>query len=563
MNVQEGSTAASTELTKKIAYLERKLSRLQEHQKHQEKLEDLNRLLLKNALQELERSRKAAETANQAKTDFLANMSHEIRTPLNIVLGMSELLENTELNPTQKQFVEKGRAAGQHLLELINNILEFSRIEKGKVTLSVQPFDLNNLAQNLAAIFQTICEQRGLDFSLEYEVESDVLLWGDEPKIRQILLNLLTNAAKFTDEGFIRLVVCNKDGNANGIQFVIEDSGIGLSSDDLEQIFERFNQVESALTKSRQGGVGLGLAIVKLLIQKMGGTIEVDSARGRGSTFTITLPLSKVEVDTRKITTKTTNHGETENLQNLSLLVVDDVAGNLYVVEHFLEGLSLSVTYCSGGRQAVEQYKRDRFDVVLMDICMPDIDGVEALKLIRSHEQTACLQPSCMIAMTAHAFQEIRADLQEQGFNAILTKPFSRDDLLTTLKRRNNLPTFIHPPIESAEIAVDTDSGADVRIPSSLMPLIPVLLEKLNREHATIVKAVERSDFANVSRLCHANKGVVGMYGFNKLSSMYHGLEQAAQNEALGLRTMELEELTGYLSNLSSQYGYRHNESVE
>jgi CheY-like chemotaxis protein len=198
-----------------------------------------------------------------------------------------------------------------------------------------------------------------------------------------------------------------------------------------------------------------------------------------------------------------------------------------------------------------------------MDICMPDIDGVEALKLIRTHEQTAGLRPSCMIAMTAHAFQEIQADLQEQGFNTILTKPFTRDDLLTTLKRRNNLPTFVHPPIESVEFTTGIQSGADVKIPSSLTPLIPVLLEKLNREHATIVKAVERSDFANVSRLCHANKGVVGMYGFHKLSSMYHGLEQAAENEALGSRIKELEELTGYLSNLSEQYGYRHNESVE
>ncbi len=539
----------------KIAYLERKLKRLQENQQHQEKLEDLNRLLLKNALQELERSREKAENANRAKTDFLANMSHEIRTPLNIILGMSELLENTGLSDKQQQFVEKGREAGRHLLELINNILEFSRIERGSVRLNLQPFDLKVMAENLAATFNTICRQRGLAFSLDYEAGECPLFWGDEPKIRQILLNLLTNAVKFTDQGYIRFLISSEPSATDTVRFIVEDSGIGISEDYQNRIFERFNQAESPLRKSRQGGVGLGLAIVKLLATKMGGSIDVESEVARGSRFFVSLPLKKAESKARLPNHRSSARDEAPDLENLSILVVDDVPGNLYVVENYLNGFPLNALYSSSGRQAVELYRRNEFDVVLMDICMPEIDGIKALKQIRSFEQDTGRRPSCIIAMTAHAFQEIHADLQDQGFNMLLTKPFSRDELITTLGNRNHNPLTAFPAAENSIIAGQS-ATADMTVPKSLLPMIPILLERMSHEHTSIIKAIQKNDYQTVIQICHASKGVAGMYGLLKLSAIFEEIELAARNSELIVQDQLLSDLSLHLQKSSDSNSF-------
>ena len=506
-----------------IGYLKRRISRMEKRLLRQEKLDDMNRHQTKWAMQQLEEARALAEKANQAKTDFLANMSHEIRTPLNIVLGMGELLAGTELADSQKQYLQSLRLSGEHLLKLINDILEFSRIESGCIEAIERSFDLKELLVGVEAMGAHLALEKGIEFSLEYDSSFHINRLGDSRKLRQVLLNLVGNAVKYTDSGGVCLSVAGlEDDNRESVLFSVSDTGIGIAQDKQELIFERFTQLEQGSRKIRSG-VGLGLAISQRLAEAMGGLIEIESEIGKGSSFTVQLRLPFSEEDSfnpryRELV------GLPDALGPLRILVVDDIYLNFEVIRHYLEDLPVTIKYAENGRRAQKAFVDDSCDIILMDLRMPVMGGIEAVNHIRKLEEKLGIGPTPIIAMTAHAFVEQEDTYLESGFDEVLIKPFTRIDLLAVLKRHSK-----QVPANAELVGNSDDQHASVDDGSgALAALIPRVLDTIAEEIVVIQRALSDNDQALLEKTSHSAKGLAGFYGFTRLSDLLDHLEESA-----------------------------------
>ena len=506
-----------------IGYLKRRISRMEKRLLRQEKLDDMNRHQTKWAMQQLEEARALAEKANQAKTDFLANMSHEIRTPLNIVLGMGELLAGTELADSQKQYLQSLRLSGEHLLKLINDILEFSRIESGCIEAIERSFDLKELLVGVEAMGAHLALEKGIEFSLEYDSSFHINRLGDSRKLRQVLLNLVGNAVKYTDSGGVCLSVAGlEDDNRESVLFSVSDTGIGIAQDKQELIFERFTQLEQGSRKIRSG-VGLGLAISQRLAEAMGGLIEIESEIGKGSSFTVQLRLPFSEEDSFN-----PRHRELVGLPDalgpLRILVVDDIYLNFEVIRHYLEDLPVTIKYAENGRRAQKAFVDDSCDIILMDLRMPVMGGIEAVNHIRKLEEKLDIGPTPIIAMTAHAFVEQEDTYLESGFDEVLIKPFTRIDLLAVLKRHSK-----QVPANAELVGNSDDQHASVDDGSgALAALIPRVLDTIAEEIVVIQRALSDNDHAILEKTSHSAKGLAGFYGFTRLSDLLDHLEESA-----------------------------------
>ena len=506
-----------------IGYLKRRISRMEKRLLRQEKLDDMNRHQTKWAMQQLEEARALAEKANQAKTDFLANMSHEIRTPLNIVLGMGELLAGTELADSQKQYLQSLRLSGEHLLKLINDILEFSRIESGCIEAIERSFDLKELLVGVEAMGAHLALEKGIEFSLEYDSSFHINRLGDSRKLRQVLLNLVGNAVKYTDSGGVCLSVAGlEDDNRESVLFSVSDTGIGIAQDKQELIFERFTQLEQGSRKIRSG-VGLGLAISQRLVEAMGGLIKIESEIGKGSSFTVQLRLPFSEEDSFN-----PRHRELVGLPDalgpLRILVVDDIYLNFEVIRNYLKDLPVTIKYAENGRRAQKAFVDDNCDIILMDLRMPVMGGIEAVNHIRKLEEKLDIGPTPIIAMTAHAFVEQEETYLESGFDEVLIKPFTRIDLLAVLKRHSK-----QVPANAELVGNSDDQHASVDDGSgALAALIPRVLDTIAEEIVVIQRALSDNDQAILEKTSHSAKGLAGFYGFTRLSDLLDHLEESA-----------------------------------
>ncbi len=506
-----------------IGYLKRRISRMEKRLLRQEKLDDMNRHQTKWAMQQLEEARALAEKANQAKTDFLANMSHEIRTPLNIVLGMGELLAGTELADSQKQYLQSLRLSGEHLLKLINDILEFSRIESGCIEAIERSFDLKELLVGVEAMGAHLALEKGIEFSLEYDSSFHINRLGDSRKLRQVLLNLVGNAVKYTDSGGVCLSVAGLEcDNRESVLFSVSDTGIGIAQDKQELIFERFTQLEQGSRKIRSG-VGLGLAISQRLVEAMGGLIKIESEIGKGSSFTVQLRLPFSEEDSfnpryRELV------GLPDALGPLRILVVDDIYLNFEVIRNYLKDLPVTIKYAENGRRAQKAFVDDCCDIILMDLRMPVMGGIEAVNHIRKLEEKLDIGPTPIIAMTAHAFVEQEETYLESGFDEVLIKPFTRIDLLAVLKRHSKrLPANAELVGNSDDQHASVDDGS-----GPLAALIPKVLDTIAEEIVDIKRALSDNDHAILEKTSHSAKGLAGFYGFTRLSDLLDHLEESA-----------------------------------
>jgi PAS domain S-box-containing protein len=379
----------------------------------------------------LEAARDAAEAGAAAKTDFLANMTHELRTPLNAIVGFSGILKETEnLEPRVARQINLIWDASQTLLHVVNDVLDFSKLEAGGIEFEASPFDPGQLAETAVSILAGQAETKGLDLSVSVQgIAAEVL--GDPARIRQVLLNLVSNAIKFTARGGVKVLVRQTaDGDQMCLRVEVEDTGIGIASDQRETIFSRFAQADASVSR-QYGGTGLGLAISKRIIESMGGRINVESVAGRGSTFwfEVSLPIAETR------TLKQSVAGPREAVdQALRLLVVDDNAVNLELVCTLLEPFDLVIETANDGVEAVEAATRSMFDIILMDVQMPNMDGLTATRRIREAKQMGAARTP-IIAMTANVLPEQVARCLDAGMDDHLGKPINIHALLEALDR--------------------------------------------------------------------------------------------------------------------------------
>ncbi|MEK7483431.1 MAG: ATP-binding protein [Planctomycetota bacterium] len=492
---------------RKQTAMEKKINEksVQIQQKNQEMDQTNDELKKKNSIldekvRQLKLSEERALQANQAKSVFLSSMSHELRTPLNAIIGFSQLME-TEFTPNsqQKKNLNIILNSGKHLLNLINNILSITKIEEGRIILVCNSFSLSDLIQSLENICSFKAQEKKLQLLFELDPRIPQMVLGDEGKLRQVLINLVSNSIKFTEHGSVRLKIQKEEEERERIIFSVIDTGIGISEEDQQKLFQSFVQTASGLQS--QEGTGLGLVISNSFVNLMGGKIQVKSEFGRGSTFSfiIELPTSEaslIETDTKRVI------GLKSGQPEYRLLIVDDKENNRELLKRIFSPLGFQVGEANNGEEAIEQWKSFHPDLIWMDLRMPKLDGYEATFQIRMQEKASNTLPEKkipIIALTASAFEHDRAAIFAAGCSDFVAKPFQKNELFTILKEHLGVQFKTRETLQKIS-SPEKLSKAD-RL-TSLTKIPKELLEKLqnaleigdNPSAQQIVRSIEKTD---------------------------------------------------------------------
>ena len=517
------------------------------------------------------RAKDAAEASNRAKTEFLAKISHDIRTPLNAILGSADLLSQTPLNSDQSEYVNMFQRNCRRLVALINDFLDFSRIEAGAVRVERAPFQIRETVEDAAATFRESAARKGIGLGVEIDPATPGWALGDPLRIQQVLVNLLSNALKFTTTGRVdvNVNVLSAASAGDKLRFEVSDTGPGIKLEDQDKIFARFVQLPNQTNGQR--GTGLGLTICRDLLELMGGEIGVVSREGSGSTFYFSLPLEAVVPVTAEARINQTAPAELPSPaqlltsaqlsadQTMLVLIAEDTEDNRLLLEHYLRDQAVKLRFALNGQEALDAVQQgQQFDLILMDIDMPVMDGYTATKRIRAWQKSQRsrsqeLQPQAfatpIIALSADAMQEaVRASL-EAGCVAHVAKPVDRETLLSTI-RRYARPTMAPSAsvIPSAPLIPSSSVPRTSLVSEQVMALVPQYLASKEKQIEEARAALSSRDFGPIRRFGHNLKGTGRGYGFPPIEEMGREIERAATQADPGRIAEQLDALYRFVT---------------
>jgi signal transduction histidine kinase/CheY-like chemotaxis protein/HPt (histidine-containing phosphotransfer) domain-containing protein len=479
----------------------------------------------------LNESEKRSKDVAYMKEQFLANMSHEIRTPMNSMLGFTNLLRRTELTPTQREYVQNIHSSGENLLTLVNDILDLSKIEAGMMHLEETRFSLRSMVSSVGAMFIEKIKEKGLQFHVHIDKDMPDILSGDAVRLTQILVNLISNAVKFTDKGSIdlRFELLNQNHERVRLRIIVADTGIGIAKEKQPTVFERFQQAETETTR-RFGGTGLGLSIVRQLVSMQSGTIRLNSELGKGSEFIVELEYRLPDTD-QLFSEAMADQEEQVPLQKIKVLVAEDNAMNQQLVHHLMKSWSIDHTIVPNGREAIAALKEHPFSIVLMDIQMPEMDGYTTTSIIRNELK----MDVPIIAMTAHAMVGEKEKCLQLGMNDYVSKPIKETVLYNIIGRHAQHIPEAPPPATAVKgpkleyISLDYLKQLSGNDPKFEREILKQFIAQTPEELSLLEKYVHDQDFDQVRRTAHSLKSTVGYVG---LAEELHPLLDRMEKDA-------------------------------
>jgi CheY-like chemotaxis protein len=471
----------------------------------------------KKVEEEMERSRVLAEESAKAKDDFVANMSHELRTPLGAILGFADLLHKTELNAAQKEYLEAIHTSGKSLLSIINDILDLSKLDAGKFMIESVPFSIPELMHSLQVMFATKAAGKDLRLSCSVDLSINHPVLGDPMRLTQVLVNLIGNAIKFTDAGgiYVNCIIEKEDKEQLVACFSVRDTGIGIAEDKIDTIFDRFTQADTHITR-KYGGTGLGLAITRQLIELQGGSISVLSKAGAGTEFRFIIPYHKTK-ENPVTTAIAPSSGERLFGDFHKILVVEDNLINQKLTTTILGNSGFETTIAKNGKKAVELLKENEYDLILMDIQMPLMDGYRATQVIRDELHIG----TPIIAMTAHALAGEREKCLQAGMNDYLAKPFKEQDLLDKIahwaSRQPNSAAKkgkkkTSPRIDLSFLLKQTNNNK-----AFIGEMIRIFVKQYPKDRDKLYAAIGKKDFKTAYKTTHSLRNTIGFFGLTPL----------------------------------------------